>query len=121
MCLPTSNMTGDGPPPASRQPPANLTMSTTTTAPTAPTAVREADSARETGTVKCWGWPEASEYYISQGVDYLSDLPGKPSNGPGPGECGRVSCSWSAAIWWCNDVSLTPPPSTTHLLVVHPC
>ncbi|ROV93349.1 hypothetical protein VSDG_06889 [Cytospora chrysosperma] len=68
-----------------------------------PTGVHINEPARETGTVKCWIWPEANEYWIGQGIDYLNEVPGKPSNGPGPGECGRVSCSWSAAIWWCND------------------
>ncbi|KAE9979390.1 hypothetical protein EG328_000875 [Venturia inaequalis] len=32
------------------------------------------------------------------------DLPkGKPKLGPGPGNCGRVSCEGSSAIYWCND------------------
>ncbi|KAE8133639.1 hypothetical protein BDV38DRAFT_286680 [Aspergillus pseudotamarii] len=44
--------------------------------------------------------PSAS---ISQGIEYLQGVPGKPVNGPGPGNCGRVSCSYNAAIWWCND------------------
>lgn len=39
------------------------------------------------------------------GMDYLARVPGKPVNGPGPGECGRVSCSYNTGIWWCNDVS----------------
>ncbi|KUI54747.1 hypothetical protein VP1G_02007 [Cytospora mali] len=98
--LPKFNLTGNGPPPASHQPPANLSIPATTVT---PTAVRQNDAARETGTVKCWVWREAYEYFIAEGIAYLSDLPGKPSNGPGPGECGRVSCSWSSAIWWCND------------------
>ncbi|KAK4663493.1 hypothetical protein QC763_608825 [Podospora pseudopauciseta] len=43
--------------------------------------------------------------YILTGIDYLRGLEGgtKPKNGPGPGNCGRVSCSHNAAIWWCND------------------
>ncbi|OGM47429.1 hypothetical protein ABOM_002527 [Aspergillus bombycis] len=40
---------------------------------------------------------------ISRGIEYLQGVPGKPVNGPGPGNCGRVSCSYNAAIWWCND------------------
>ncbi len=31
-------------------------------------------------------------------------MPGRPANDAGPGNCGRVSCSYDAAIWWCNDV-----------------
>jgi len=28
--------------------------------------------------------------------------------GPGPGACARVSCSKDSAIYWCNDVSVSP-------------
>ncbi|KAE8400809.1 hypothetical protein BDV37DRAFT_274181 [Aspergillus pseudonomiae] len=45
----------------------------------------------------------ASSAAISRGIEYLQGVPGKPVNGPGPGNCGRVSCSYNAAIWWCND------------------
>lgn len=58
----------------------------------------------------CWVWMNkygrASVYYIWQGIEYLDQVPGTPGNGPGPGNCGRVSCSYGAAIYWCNDVSL---------------
>jgi hypothetical protein len=51
---------------------------------------------------------------IRDGVSYLDGVSGKPSNGPGPGNCGRVSCSYDAAIFWCNDVSnFSLPPSLT--------
>ncbi|KAK0658299.1 hypothetical protein QBC41DRAFT_308244 [Cercophora samala] len=42
---------------------------------------------------------------ILTGISYLRGLEGttKPKNGPGPGNCGRVSCSWNGAIFWCND------------------
>ncbi|KAJ5788715.1 hypothetical protein N7457_003705 [Penicillium paradoxum] len=40
---------------------------------------------------------------VGRGMDYINGLPGRPTNGPGPGNCGRVSCSNSAGIWWCND------------------
>ena len=49
-------------------------------------------------------WP-AREEYIKEGIRYLRGISGKPSLGPGPASCGRVSCSHGAAIWWCNDVS----------------
>lgn len=56
---------------------------------------------------ECFGrWRGASPKYILQGIKYLRKLPGRPTNGPGPGACGRVSCSWNSAISWCNDVSL---------------
>src|SRR6187549_519178 len=40
----------------------------------------------------------------SEGIAYLRGVSGRPSNGPGPGNCGRVSCGYNAGIWWCNDV-----------------
>jgi hypothetical protein len=42
---------------------------------------------------------------IRNGIRYLRGLNGNPTNGAGPGNCGRVSCSYDSAIWWCNDVS----------------
>ncbi|OAQ65141.1 hypothetical protein VFPPC_14002 [Pochonia chlamydosporia 170] len=50
-----------------------------------------------------WGWRPCKSIKIQDGINYLRGLSGRPSNGPGPGACGRVSCSWNAAIWWCND------------------
>ncbi|KAI1332852.1 hypothetical protein F5Y16DRAFT_407446 [Xylariaceae sp. FL0255] len=40
---------------------------------------------------------------IEQGVTYLQKVKGRCGNGPGPGNCGRISCSYDAAIYWCND------------------
>lgn len=51
-----------------------------------------------------WGTAEFS--FIQDGINYLNGVPGTPTNGPGPGNCGRVSCSGDSAIWWCNDVCL---------------
>ncbi|KAK4642292.1 hypothetical protein QC761_506430 [Podospora bellae-mahoneyi] len=48
-------------------------------------------------------WKEAGQLSILRGIEYLRGLTGSAKNGPGPGECGRVSCSWQSAIWWCND------------------
>ncbi|GAB1205198.1 hypothetical protein APSETT445_003869 [Aspergillus pseudonomiae] len=56
--------------------------------------------------IKCNNWPKARRGDIEAGIKHLRGVSGQPSNGPGPGNCGRVSCSWGAAIWWCNDVSL---------------
>ncbi|KAL4988095.1 hypothetical protein BDW68DRAFT_177145 [Aspergillus falconensis] len=33
----------------------------------------------------------------------LYGIKGKPRNGPGPGNCGRVGCSYGTSIVWCND------------------
>lgn len=47
----------------------------------------------------------ASSLRIKQGIQYLGTVSGTPTEGPGPGNCGRVSCSYGGAIYWCNDVS----------------
>lgn len=47
-----------------------------------------------------------SGWRVKQGIEYLGTVAGTPTEGPGPGACGRVSCSYGAAIYWCNDVSL---------------
>lgn len=59
----------------------------------------------DTGSTHCSGFPEALVSDILMGMQYLRGLSGTPTNGPGPGNCGRVSCSDAAGIWWCNDVS----------------
>ncbi|KAL2827680.1 hypothetical protein BJY01DRAFT_255602 [Aspergillus pseudoustus] len=41
--------------------------------------------------------------YIKQGIKYLRKVKGSPRLSAGPNECGRVSCSYNAAIYWCND------------------
>ncbi|KAK0666740.1 hypothetical protein QBC41DRAFT_304977 [Cercophora samala] len=41
---------------------------------------------------------------IRDGAGYLARIPDNsapPRNSPK--SCGRVSCSWDSAIWWCND------------------
>ncbi|KAG6056029.1 hypothetical protein E4U17_002564 [Claviceps sp. LM77 group G4] len=50
-------------------------------------------------------WKMAGSAQIKEGLDYLSKISAKPKIGPGPGKCSRVSCSYHAAIWWCNDKS----------------
>ncbi|POR34340.1 Uncharacterized protein TPAR_05483 [Tolypocladium paradoxum] len=51
-----------------------------------------------------YGWNEADASSIKYGINYLGGLIfSKPINGPGTGNCGRVSCSYNSAIWWCND------------------
>ncbi|KAL3459478.1 hypothetical protein BJX64DRAFT_291147 [Aspergillus heterothallicus] len=52
----------------------------------------------------CFGrWRSCSRRRIEEGVRYLRGVPGTPSMSPGPGSCGRVSCSHDAAIFICND------------------
>lgn len=45
---------------------------------------------------------------IAAGVNYFYGVPGSPINGPGPGNCGRASCSYGSGIWWCNNVCTAP-------------
>lgn len=52
----------------------------------------------------CDRYDYASSSRIEEGISYLRRVPGQPHNGPGPGKCSRVSCSYDSAIWWCNDV-----------------
>ncbi|KAK4158859.1 hypothetical protein QBC43DRAFT_339619 [Cladorrhinum sp. PSN259] len=48
-------------------------------------------------------WHYCWRYAIVESINYLYTVPGKPKNGPGPGECSGVSCKRRSAIWWCND------------------
>ncbi|KAK4449547.1 hypothetical protein QBC34DRAFT_380007 [Podospora aff. communis PSN243] len=62
---------------------------------------------RQTQDFHC-GWPESWEYSLSTaaawaGIDYLEDIIGNCRAAPGPGSCGRVSCSYDTGIWYCND------------------
>lgn len=50
-------------------------------------------------------WSVASTQHIQEGIEYISKITKKPELGPGPDKCTRVSCSWNASIWLCNDVS----------------
>ena len=54
-----------------------------------------------------WERVKWDDGYIDDGIKHLYGVDGKPKNGKGPNNCGRVSCSWSAAIFWCNDVSFS--------------
>lgn len=48
-------------------------------------------------------WADKKSMY--DGIKYLRTVPGQPKNPPGVASCGRVSCSWDTAIYWCNHVS----------------
>ncbi|KAB8221394.1 hypothetical protein BDV33DRAFT_202633 [Aspergillus novoparasiticus] len=54
-------------------------------------------------TVTCYQYPQANHNDVESGIKYLRGVPGQPTNGPGPNNCGRVSCGNNAGIWWCND------------------
>ncbi|KAK3987947.1 hypothetical protein QBC44DRAFT_399507 [Cladorrhinum sp. PSN332] len=52
----------------------------------------------------CWGrMAGARQERIIQGIHYLRGLSGEARNGPGPRNCGRVSCDLDNSIWYCND------------------
>ncbi|KAL4791933.1 hypothetical protein BDV19DRAFT_392569 [Aspergillus venezuelensis] len=70
-----------------------------------PAALEKRTDFYNDGWLVCGQWPGADRPRIQEGINYLRLVPGRPGNGPGPGNCGRVSCSYNAAIWWCNDVS----------------
>jgi hypothetical protein len=56
----------------------------------------------------CANYPKGPCDSIEAGIQHLRFVGGKPLNGPGPGNCGQVSCSDGAGIFWCNDVSTFP-------------
>lgn len=53
----------------------------------------------------CGHFDPAKADAVWEGINHLSHVSGVPVSIPGPGVCGRVSCSYNSAIWWCNDVS----------------
>ncbi|KAL2860917.1 uncharacterized protein BJX67DRAFT_375715 [Aspergillus lucknowensis] len=56
----------------------------------------------------CFGrWGGAQMEVIEDGIEYLRGVDGRPNMGPGPGNCGRVSCSYNSGIYWCNDADET--------------
>ncbi|KAK8127860.1 hypothetical protein PG984_008968 [Apiospora sp. TS-2023a] len=62
---------------------------------------------KRTSTVQCGIYDPGFTWAIQDGINYLRRVPGKPSEGPGPGNCGQVSCSYNSAIWWCNESPVT--------------
>jgi hypothetical protein len=63
--------------------------------------------------VLCWirenEWGFAFRLPLLDDINFLNQVPGIPTMGPGPGACGRVACSNTAAIYWCNDVCFQYP------------
>jgi hypothetical protein len=53
-------------------------------------------------------WSRASVSNSQTAMSYLQNENAEgitiSSAYPGPGACSRISCSYGAAIWWCNDV-----------------
>ena len=73
--------------------------------------------------LQCGVWGDADEHYIKEGIEYLRNInkdgrENKPSLGPGP-VCGRVSCSHSSAIYWCNKVRKVQLDTCFHI-IPHP-
>ena len=62
--------------------------------------------------VICCNFGSPCNVDITQGISYLRGVGGQPVQGPGPGSCGRVSCAYNGAIWWCNDVRAAPSLKT---------
>ncbi|CZR60276.1 uncharacterized protein PAC_10172 [Phialocephala subalpina] len=48
-------------------------------------------------------WLPAEVAVLVDGINYLNNFQGVCNTGGGPGNCVRVSCSYSAAIYLCND------------------
>lgn len=55
--------------------------------------------------IRCNTFAKGQKSVFEEGIRYLRGVRGQPHEGPS-GKCGRVSCSWGAGIWWCNDVSI---------------
>ncbi|PHH74360.1 hypothetical protein CDD80_3121 [Ophiocordyceps camponoti-rufipedis] len=52
----------------------------------------------------CGGkWQATSVRRVREGIGYLRRVRGQPNSQAGPSRCGRVSCAYNSAIWWCND------------------
>ncbi|KAI3553134.1 hypothetical protein CABS01_07016 [Colletotrichum abscissum] len=55
----------------------------------------------------CHNFREGNRTAAHVSIDELRTVQGKPENGAGPANCGRVSCRNGTAIWWCNDAKST--------------
>lgn len=53
-------------------------------------------------------WYRAEDKRLVEEIEHLRRIPGIPGSRAGPNMCGRVSCSWDSATWWCNDVRFSP-------------
>ncbi|KAL2872712.1 uncharacterized protein BJX67DRAFT_386932 [Aspergillus lucknowensis] len=65
----------------------------------------------------CGGrWEEVTWHDALRRTLYLHTVKGTPKNGPGPANCGRVSCAYDVAIWWCNDEPYTKWLDSFHVI-----
>ncbi|KAK2035290.1 hypothetical protein LX32DRAFT_723833 [Colletotrichum zoysiae] len=71
-------------------------------APAAVVVGRRGDAFDDINTL-CHLFRAGSRSAAQEGVEDLRKVRGRPQNGPGPGNCGRVSCRRNTGIWWCND------------------
>ncbi|KAH8650554.1 hypothetical protein BGZ60DRAFT_534212 [Tricladium varicosporioides] len=62
-----------------------------------------------------WGWYSAQTWYIFDGINYLHAFRGRCDIGPGPGNCGRISCSYGSGIYLCNDNNYMISPNCGYL------
>ncbi|KAI7777965.1 hypothetical protein LA080_002877 [Diaporthe eres] len=62
----------------------------------------------------CGRFDAAKAVPIWEGINHLNHVSGTPVSRPGPGTCGRVSCSYNSAIWWCNDKDTERSLSSYH-------
>jgi hypothetical protein len=72
----------------------------------APTTLAERSVLEARADVNCKAqaqWAETRLVRIDEGIKYLRNVKGQTNIGPR--KCDRVSCSYSASIWLCNDVS----------------
>ncbi|KAK1985315.1 hypothetical protein LZ30DRAFT_379916 [Colletotrichum cereale] len=51
----------------------------------------------------CHLFPAGNRSAAHEGIGDLRKVQGRPQNGAGPSNCGRVSCRKNTGIWWCND------------------
>ncbi|KAK8133561.1 hypothetical protein PG984_005573 [Apiospora sp. TS-2023a] len=66
-------------------------------------SMREAQTKTPDDRIICFPDRTDKPRAFQAGFVYLRGIDGTPTNGHGPGNCGRVSCSGNSAIWWCND------------------
>ncbi|KAL5332314.1 hypothetical protein BJX70DRAFT_404729 [Aspergillus crustosus] len=48
-------------------------------------------------------WSPVDMFTARRLVNNVMKMNGRPTLGPGKGECGRVSCHNGGGLWWCND------------------
>ncbi|KAJ0152142.1 hypothetical protein CTA2_252 [Colletotrichum tanaceti] len=67
-----------------------------------PAVERRAVFTNEEATL-CHNFGEGNRSAVHVGIKFLRTMGGRPQNGAGPANCGRVSCRHDTGIWWCND------------------